>query len=235
MLKLIGILIVILGLAFRFNPLLVVIVAGFATGFAGGMNPLEVLEVIGSAFVTNRYMSLFILILPVIGLLERHGLREQAGRFIQGFRGTTAGRIMLIYMFFRQVTVGLGMMLGGHPSFIRPIVSPMAEAAVAKGRPMPQPVADEVRGFSASAENYGNFYGQLIFVASRGLLLIKGVFESAGYTVSLTTMAFYAIPTAIIALALAAIRYHLFDRRIELLMQAAAAADEKTAEGRNAK
>ena len=51
MLKLIGILIVILGLAFRFNPLLVVIVAGFATGFAGGMNPLEVLEVIGSAFV----------------------------------------------------------------------------------------------------------------------------------------------------------------------------------------
>ena len=32
MIKLIGVVIVVLGLAFRFNPLIVVIVAGFATG-----------------------------------------------------------------------------------------------------------------------------------------------------------------------------------------------------------
>jgi uncharacterized membrane protein len=232
LIKLIGILIVILGLAFRFNSLLVVIVAGFATGFAGGMSPVEILDVIGSAFVTNRYMSLFILILPVIGLLERYGLREQAGRFIRSFKGTTAGRIMIIYMLFRQITVGLGMMLGGHPSFIRPIVSPMAEAAVAKGRPMPQKVVDEVRGFAASADNYGNFYGQLIFLAAGGLLLIKGVMEQAGYEVSLTTMAVYAIPTAVIALLIAAVQYHLFDCRMERLMQESTQQDG-VHEGRN--
>ena len=42
MIKLIGILIVVLGLAFRFNPLLVVVAAGFATGFAAGMGPMEI-------------------------------------------------------------------------------------------------------------------------------------------------------------------------------------------------
>lgn len=219
MIKLVGILIVILGLAFRFNPLLVVIVAGFATGFAGGMNPIEILDVIGNAFTTNRYMSLFILLLPVIGLLERNGLREQAGRFIQGLKGTSAGRIMLMYMLFRQITVALGMTIGGHPSFIRPIVAPMAEAAVAKGRKMPQKIIDEIRGFAASSDNYGNFYGQLLFIASGGILLIKGVFDSAGYDVSIITMALYAIPTAVIALILAAIRYTLFDRRMNRLMK----------------
>ena len=98
MIKLIGILIVVIGLAFRFNPLIVVIVAGFATGLVAGMGPVEILSVIGNAFVTNRYMSLFILLLPVIGILERHGLREQAERFIMRMKGATAGRIMLTYM-----------------------------------------------------------------------------------------------------------------------------------------
>ena len=36
MIKLIGVVIVIVGLLLRFNPLLVVLVAGFATGLAGG-------------------------------------------------------------------------------------------------------------------------------------------------------------------------------------------------------
>lgn len=214
MIKLIGIVIVVLGLAFRFNPLLVVIVAGFATGLVSGMNFIEVLDVIGKAFVTNRYMSLFILLLPVIGLLERHGLKEQAERFILSLKGATAGRIMLLYMIFRQVTGAFGMQLGGHPSFIRPIVSPMAEAAVAKGRILPQSVLDEIRGMAASSENYGNFFGQLMFIAAGGLLLIKGVMEQTGYTVDLITMALYAIPTGAAALIIAGTRYALFDRRM---------------------
>lgn len=214
MIKLIGVLIVVIGLAFRFNPLLVVIVAGFATGLVSGMNFIEILDVIGKAFVTNRYMSLFILLLPVIGLLERHGLKEQAERFILNLKGATAGRIMLLYMLFRQVTGALGMHLGGHPSFIRPIVSPMAEAAVAKGRTLPQSILDEIRGMAASSDNYGNFFGQLMFIAAGGLLLVKGVMEQTGYTVDLITMALYAVPTGVVALLIAGIRYALFDRRI---------------------
>ncbi len=219
MIKLVGIVIVVLGLAFRFNPLLVIIAAGFVTGLVSGMGPLEILDAIGSAFVTNRYMSLLILLLPVIGILERHGLREQAERFILNLKGATAGRVMLLYMLFRQVTGALGMQLGGHPSFIRPIVSPMAEAAVAKGRTLPPEVLDEIRAMAATSENYGNFYGQLIFIAAGGLLLIKGVMEQAGYQVDLITMALYAVPTGIIALIIAGIRYSLFDRRMERLLQ----------------
>ena len=232
MIKLIGILIVVLGLAFRFNPLLVVVAAGFATGFAAGMGPMEILDAIGAAFTTNRYMSLFILLLPVIGVLERHGLREQAERFILNLKGATAGRIMLLYMVFRQVTGALGLQLGGHPSFIRPIVAPMAEAAVAKGRTLSPAVLDEIRAMSASAENYGNFYGQLMFIAAGGLLLIKGVMEQAGYQVDLITMAMYAIPTAVAALALAALRYALFDRKMERLLNSEAV---KAPEGGNGK
>lgn len=219
MIKLVGILIVIVGLAFKFNPLIVVIVAGFATGFTGGMTPMEILDVIGNAFTTNRYMSLFILTLPVIGVLERHGLRQQAARLIQKFKGASAGRIMLLYMLFREVTGALGVQLGGHPSVIRPIVAPMSEAAAAKGRHLSQKVLDKVHGYAAASENISNFFGQLIFIASGGLFLIKGVLEQAGYEASLTKMALYAIPTGVIVMIVSIIHYTLFDRRVERMIQ----------------
>jgi uncharacterized membrane protein len=198
----------------RLNPLLVVIAAGFSTGLVGGMSPIEILEAIGKSFITNRYMSLLILILPVIGLLERYGLRERAELLILKTKNVTAGRIMLLYMLFRQVTAGLGLHLGGHPTFIRPLIAPMAEAAVGKGQPVPPDVLEQVRAMSASAENYGNFYGQLLFIAAGGLLLIKGVMEQAGYKVDLLIMAQYAIPTAACALLIAAARFIWFDRQM---------------------
>jgi len=212
MLTLVGVFIVVVGLLLRFNTLVVVIVAGIATGLAAHMAPLAILAALGKAFVTNRYMSLFILILPVIGVLERCGLRERAEALVLRMRNVTAGRIMLSYMVFRQVTVALGLQLGGHPTFIRPLISPMAEAAVARGKSLPQPTIDRIRGMAASSENYGNFYGQLMFIVAGGLLLIKGVLDTAGYKVDLLTMALYAIPTAVAALVVAAIRFLLFDR-----------------------
>jgi len=214
MIKLIGVVIVIVGLLFRFNPLLVVLVAGFATGLVAGMSPMDILSAIGQAFVTNRYMSLLILVLPVIGVLERFGLREKAEDIIRSMRTLTAGRVMFAYQIFRQVTVGLGLQLGGHPSFIRPIIAPMTEAAAGREGATSPSWLDRIRGMSASAENYGNFFGQLLFPAAGGLLLIKGVLENAGYKVDLMVMAQYAIPTAIAASAIALIRFLLLDRAI---------------------
>ena len=185
MIKLIGVAIVIIGLLFRFNPLLVVLAAGFATGLVAGLSPLQILEAIGQAFVTNRYMSLLILVLPVIGILERFGLREKAEDLIRCMKTLTAGRVMIAYQIFRQVTVGLGLQLGGHPSFIRPIIAPMTEAAAAREGANSSAWLERIRGMSASAENYGNFFGQLLFPAAGGLLLIKGVLENAGYKVDL--------------------------------------------------
>ena len=214
LIKLIGVIIVIVGLLFRFNPLLVVLVAGFATGMVAGMSPMEILSAIGQAFVTNRYMSLLILVLPVIGVLERFGLREKAEDVIRSMHTLTAGRVMFVYQIFRQVTVGLGLQLGGHPSFIRPIIAPMTEAAAAREGVSGTAWMDRIRGMSASAENYGNFFGQLLFPAAGGLLLIKGVLENAGYKVDLLVMAQYAIPSAIAASAIALVRFLLLDRAI---------------------
>ncbi len=95
MIKLIGVVIVIAGLLLRFNTLLVVLVAGFATGLVAGMSLVEILEAIGKAFVTNRYMSLLILVLPVIGILERFGMREKAEDAIRKMKMLTAGRVMV--------------------------------------------------------------------------------------------------------------------------------------------
>ena len=214
MIKLIGVAIVIIGLLFRFNPLLVVLAAGFATGLVAGLSPVQILEAIGQAFVTNRYMSLLILVLPVIGVLERCGLREKAEDLIRRMRTLTAGRVMFAYQIFRQVTAGLGLHIGGHPSFIRPIIAPMTEAAAAKEGATSPAWLDRIRGMSASSENYGNFFGQLMFPAAGGLLLIKGVLENAGYKVDLVEMAAYAIPTAIAASSIALIRFLLLDRAI---------------------
>ena len=214
MIKLIGVAIVIIGLLFRFNPLLVVLAAGFATGLVAGLSPLQILEAIGQAFVTNRYMSLLILVLPVIGILERFGLREKAEDLIRCMKTLTAGRVMIAYQIFRQVTVGLGLQLGGHPSFIRPIIAPMTEAAAAREGANSSAWLERIRGMSASAENYGNFFGQLLFPAAGGLLLIKGVLENAGYKEDLLKMAEYAIPTAVAAAVVAAVRFLLMDRTI---------------------
>ena len=214
MIRLIGIVIVVAGLAFRFNTLLVILAAAFATGIAGGMDVVSILQTIGEAFTTNRYMSIFILVLPVFGLLERYGLREKAENLVRSMKAATPGRIMLLYLLFRQLTAAFGLYLNGHPTLIRPIVSPMAEAAAGKfGRLSPR-LTDYVRGMAASSDNYGNFYGQLIFVAAGGLLLIKGVFDQAGYPVDLLKMARYAIPTAVASYLVAIVRFRLMDARI---------------------
>ena len=76
MLVLSGILVMVIGLMLRFNALLVVVAAGFVTGLAGGLSINDIVGAIGEAFVKNRYMSLFVLILPVIGLMERHFDRQ---------------------------------------------------------------------------------------------------------------------------------------------------------------
>ena len=215
MLVLSGILVMVVGLALRFNALLVVIVAGFVTGFAAGMSLQEIVTVIGEAFIKNRYMSLFILVLPVIGLSERFGLRERAEFLISKISAATAGRIFLLYMLVRQLTESLGVKVSGHPTFIRPLIAPMGEAAALKGRKASPEILDKIRGYAATAENAGNFFAQNVFIAAGGLLLIKGVLEEHGYEADLVTMALYCIPTAVVAFLFAAIRFYLFDRRIE--------------------
>ena len=211
MLVLSGILVMVIGLMLRFNALLVVVAAGFVTGLAGGLSINDIVGAIGEAFVKNRYMSLFILILPVIGLMERHGLRERAEILIGKINAATA-----------EVTVAFGINMSGMVAMVRPLIAPMSEAAVAQGRPVSQRTLDKVRGVAASADNIGNFFGQNLFLAAGGLLLIKGVMEQLGYSVELTDMVLYGLPTAVCAYIVNFIRFIIFDKTI----QASVARDE---------
>src|SRR5438105_14577639 len=97
MFSLIGIVIVVIGFVLRINPLLVVTVAGLATGIASGLGPLEVVAAFGKAFITSRYVAIVWLVLPVIGMLERAGLKERARAVIARLRTATTSRVRVVY------------------------------------------------------------------------------------------------------------------------------------------
>lgn len=128
-----GIALVVAGFALRFNPLLVVAAAAIVTGLLGGLDFAAVIAALGKAFNDNRYISVTWIVLPVIGLLERYGLQQRARSMIESIRGATLGRLLLIYLIFRQATSALGLTsVAGHAQTVRPLVAPMAEAAAIK-------------------------------------------------------------------------------------------------------
>ncbi|GEK13046.1 DUF969 domain-containing protein [Aliivibrio fischeri] len=212
---LIGVLIITVGLALRLNTLLVILTAGIVTGLVAKIDFIEILSILGASFTQNRYMSLFILVLPMIGVLERFGLRERAETLIGSIKQASAGRVMLTYLLLRKVTNALGLNLGGHPSMIRPLVAPMAEAAAEKGRKsLTNKEKQHLRALAAMSENFANFFSQLIFIGAGGLLLIKGVLEEHGYSVALNDMFMWAIPTALASCVVFYVRAWIEDSRL---------------------
>ena len=131
MLILLGVAVVVVGFAAGFNPLLVVVAAALATGLAAGLPPLEVLAAFGKAFNENRYVSVALLVLPMVGVVERAGLQERARTLMTRFKGVSIGPLLIGYMVFRQITSALGLTsIAGQTQSIRPIIAPMAEGAV---------------------------------------------------------------------------------------------------------
>lgn len=70
-----------------------------------------------------------ILTLPVIGILERYGLKERAEALITKSKGATTGRVLMSYFTIRESSAALGLNIGGHAQTVRPLVAPMAEGA----------------------------------------------------------------------------------------------------------
>lgn len=215
MIKLIGILIVAVGFALRLNPLLVVVAAGLATGLAAGLSPTEVLALLGTYFVDNRFMTLpVLLMLPVVGLLERHGLQERVATLIRRSTAATAGRVLLAYHALRAGASTVAVNIGNHASMVRPVVAPMAEGAAARsGVPSPDKTAG-IRAHAAASENLGNFFADDIFVAVGPVLLIKGVLDAAGVRADVMAIAWWGTPTALWVLAVGWWRYRALDRRL---------------------
>ena len=216
MLPLLGVAVVVLGFVARINPLLVVMAAAIVSGLAGGLDLTGVISAFGKAFNDNRYVSVTWLVLPVIGALERAGLQERARDLIVQIRAASVFSILCLYMLIRQVAVAIGLTsLGGQATMVRPLIAPMAEAAgEARLGDLAEASHDAIRAQAAAAENIGLFFGEDIFVAIGSILLIKGFLEQNGIIVEPLQLSVWAIPTAIIAFAIHAIRLFLFDRRL---------------------
>ena len=216
MIKLIGVLIILIGFIRKYNPIAVVLVAGVVTGLVGGLNFIKILEIIGSAFVKTRYMSLLLLSLPVIGVLERYGLKERAKILIQSMKSVSTGKVLSLYTTIRLGAAALSLRLGGHVQFIRPLIHPMAHgAAEINFEEVDEKEEDVIKGYSAASENIGNFFGQNVFVASGGVLLVVGTLEELGITVTPLAVSKSAIPIAIIAGVYAIIQNYLLDKRLD--------------------
>jgi uncharacterized membrane protein len=213
---LVGVAVVIVGFALRLNPALVVVIAGIVSGILSGMSIPDLLALLGHSFLSNRMLMLFVLTLPAIGLLERAGLRERAHAFIAGLRRLTFARLLIAYLATRQVLSMLGLTnVAGHPQTVRPLLAPMAEAAAEKIDPtLDDSKRENIRAMAAATDNVGLFFGEDIFIALGAVLLIQAFFAQNNIELSPASIAIWAVPTAIAAFVIHAIRIVLFQRRL---------------------
>lgn len=219
MLALLGIAVIVVGFVLRFNPLLVVVVSALVTGLGAGLDRVAIIEAFGKAFNDSRYISIVWLVLPVIGLLERHGLQERARQLIASLRGATAGRLLIGYLLLRQITAALGLTsVAGHAQTVRPLVAPMAEAAAEQQTgTLDDATRDLVKAYSAATDNVGLFFGEDIFIAIGSILLMKGVLEQYGIFLEPLQLSVWAIPTAICAFIIHGARLWWLDRKLARL------------------
>ena len=214
--SLIGILIIIVGFTLKLDTIAVVVSAGIITGLVSGMGITEILNTLGTAVINNRTTCLFMLTLPVIGLCERYGLKAKAIMLIQKAKGLSTGLLLSGYTLIRETTIAMGVTLGGHPQFVRPLIYPMAEgASIAKYGELDEKDVDTIKGFSASADNFGNFFGQNVFMANAGVLLIVSTLETLGIKADALKISQASIPIAVIAFVLFVLQNYILDKKLK--------------------
>jgi len=213
--KLIGVLIVILGFALKLDSILIIFLALITTGLVGGLGIDGLLEAIGTNFVANRSMAIFIPILLITGVLERNGLREAATDLIRKVKGATAGKVVVAYGVMRAIFGAFNVGFGGVAGFVRPVILPMAEASVkTQGHEPDENHIEDVKGMASAMENVTWFFFQVLFVGGAGGVLVQGTLASLGYEVELIQLAAAEIPIAIVALIVVCTVTLLNDKRL---------------------
>src|SRR6185503_2394530 len=212
LLKLIGIAIVLIGLALKLRTTLVVVTAALATGLAAvlplfskdlyALAPTEqegIINMLGRAFSDNRLMTLFIITLPAIGLAERFGLQEQSAALIRRISAATVGRLQIVYQLLRVLMGIIGLRLNGHAAFVRPLIFPMsvgaaeAQTGAENADDLPVESVERIKAANSASENYGNFYGQNLSWVQPGILLVFSTLKGLGYEVSVVSLVLFAI------------------------------------------
>ena len=215
-LKLIGIVIIVLGFALKFDVLATVLLAGLVTVIVAGMDIPHILSILGESFVSNRLMSIFLIIFPVIAIIERYGLKERAAYLIGKIKNASAGKVLAIYMLVRTAASAFNVRIGGHVQFVRPLILPMSEAAakVSKQSDLSENEVEELKGHAAAVENFGNFFAQNCFAAASGVVLIQGTL-SMYKEVTLPSIAMASIPVMVITVVFTFLQVFLFDRKVK--------------------
>jgi uncharacterized membrane protein len=143
-------------------------------------------------------------------------LKEKAIDFIRNIKNATAGRVVMVYQAIRTLAAAFSIRLGGHPQFVRPVVLPMAEGAAAvKYGKYDDEMDDVIKGASAAAENYGNFYAQNCFMGASGTLLIVSTLVEQGYNVTALEIATWSIPVAVISFVIGVLRCIMIDKKLD--------------------
>jgi uncharacterized membrane protein len=202
-LKLIGIVIIIVGFLLKIDTIAVVLIAAIVTGLVSGMDFTDILSTLGKAFTDNRLVTLFLLTLPMVGLIERFGLKQQASKLIGKINKVTSGRLMTVYLGVRELAGLASIRIGGHPQFVRPLINPMVQGALRTRFKLNSKQVDEkdvelIKAQTSAMENYGNFFGQNLFVGGAGILLMVGTFKSLKINVDAVDLALASAPIAII-------------------------------------
>lgn len=215
LLKLLGIVIVIVGFVMKMDSILIIMAAAVVTALVSGIDLVTLLETLGSSFVSNRSMCTFVIVFLVTGTLERNGLKQAASDLMMKFKNATAGVVIGIYGVFRLFFAAFNISFGGAAGFIRPIVMPMASAAVERdGKPIDPDHLEQLKGMAAGMDNVAWFFGQVLFVGTSGMLLVQSTLADLGYQVELLDLMMVQIPVAITAVAVAIVYYYLKDRQL---------------------
>jgi uncharacterized membrane protein len=219
---LLGVAVVVAGFALRLNPALVVVVAGIVSGILAGLPIPDLLALIGNKFIASRNLLVLLLTLPTIGLLERAGLREHAQAFITRFRTFTLARLLIAYLAVRQILSMLGLTgIAGHPQTVRPLLAPMAEAAAEQIDPqLDDATRDRVKAFAAATDNTGLFFGEDVFIAFGAVLLIQTFYAQNDISLDPRSISLWALPTAIAAFLIQALRAVRLQRALRKSAQA---------------
>lgn len=219
-LKLIGIIIIILGFLLKIDTIAVILIAAVVTGLVSGLDLYAILDTLGKAFVDNRLVTLFILTLPMVGLIERFGLKKQASNMIGKVKQVTSGRLLTIYLIIRELAGVASIRIGGHPQFVRPLINPMVQGALRTRYNLNETEIDakdieKIKAQASAMENYGNFFGQNLFVGAAGILLMVGTFQSLGIKVDAVQLVLASVPISIIVFLIVWINNIRFDKYLD--------------------
>lgn len=215
MLSLIGVIVVIVGFALRLEPIAIIVVSAVVTAICGQIGPEEMFTIVGNNFVWNRNQVVLIILMILTGSLEKNGLKEAGANLVRKIKGLTSGMLIVFYGVLYEIAVIFKIPFGGYAAYVRPIMMPMTIGTIeAKGEEVTEEHEEVMKTMYLKSENMGNFFGQLLFVANAGVLLIQSTLAGIGYEVDVSKIAMVQIPVAVFAFVVNGVQSVLVDRKM---------------------